>query len=372
MSSDPPAAHPPLPQPLRRARDGRWLGGVCRGVATRWGIPVAQVRALFAVAGALAGIGVLAYVACWLVLPAEAEDEAPSLLGGLVSLALIAAACAGLLTLAFAAGLATLFGFGWAVAATLSVFLAGSLVAWPVVRPTWVLLPLVAAALPAVAVAASGVRIAPQTGVVVAEPRTSADIPASGYRTGLGELLVDLRRFRAAPDERVALRLETGIGRTVVALPRDRCFDLDVTYRSGRAGADAAGDVLSFLDWRWSSFAESQPIVFYGQHQVASRGQWTRASDDPHAPTLAIDFTSVGGELWVRDYPDSTGPLYEPYWPHNVQPPLRPDARRWGWRKEVRRPAVQRRWREWRKQVMRFEQRRAALVAGACATEVRR
>ena len=68
-------ADPPLPQPLRRAREGRWLGGVCQGLANRWQIPVVQVRALFLAAVVLAGFGVLAYVACWLVLPAGEEED---------------------------------------------------------------------------------------------------------------------------------------------------------------------------------------------------------------------------------------------------------------------------------------------------------
>jgi len=361
---------PSLPQPLRRAARGRWLGGVCRGIATRWDVPVVQVRALFAAAAVLGGVGLLAYAACWLVLPADGADDSPALVRGLASLALIAAACAGLLTLAVAAGFATLFGFGWAVAVALGAFLVGTLAAWPVVRPTWVLLPLAAAALPAVAVAASGVRIAPQAGVVVVVPRTPDEIPASGYRTGLGDMLVDLRQLEATPDAVVPLRLDTGIGRTVVALPRDRCFDLDVTYRSGETGVRAARALLARVDWRWQRTVSS--ISLYGMRQPPARGHWTRRSSDPHAPTLRIDFASVDGELWLRDYPSATGPLYEPDWPMAVRRPPSPGQRRWAWRVEVRKPAVQRRWRVWRRQVARFERRRDMLEAGACARESRR
>src|SRR6185436_20782328 len=74
MHADP-STPPPMPQPLRRAASGRWLGGVCRGIATRWGVPVMQVRMLFAVAAVLGGVGALAYVACWLVLPADGADD---------------------------------------------------------------------------------------------------------------------------------------------------------------------------------------------------------------------------------------------------------------------------------------------------------
>lgn len=370
MSDDSSPPRTPLPQPLRRVHDGRWLGGVCGGIAQRWGIPVVQVRALFVVAAVLAGIGVLAYVACWLVLPGEEADDSPSLVRAVASLALLAAACAGLFALAVAAGLATLFGFGWAVVVALGVFLVGTLVAWPVVRPAWVLLPLVAVALPAVAVAASGVRIAAQSGLVVASPQTPQDIPAGGYRTGLGDLLVDLRQLRAQPDEQVALRLDTGIGRTVVALPRDRCFDLDVTYRTGQFGADVARRLLARADWRWHKHGMEAP-VFYGTPWAPRSGRWRRESADPHAPTLQIDFVSVDGELWVRDYPARTGPLYEPDWPVNVRPPLSPGARRWAWRIENRRPEVQRRWRMWRRQLASFKERFAELERGACRSTSR-
>ncbi len=342
-----------LPQPLRRTRDGRWLAGVCSGIAQRWGIPVTQVRALFAVAAVLAGLGALAYVACWLVLPVDDADDSPSLMRALASLALLAAACAGLTMLALAAGLATLFGFGWAVVVALAVFLAGTLVAWPIVRPAWVLLPLAAVALSAVAVAATGVRIAPQSGVVLATPHTPREIPSGGYHTGLGDLLVDLRQLEADPDQEVALRLETGVGRTVVALPRDRCFNLDVRYRTDTPGLN----FVRGLARRWEEGAGGTSVSLYGTRHPGGSGRWLRASNDPRAPIVKIDFTSVDGELWVRDYPASVGPLYDSDWPMSVQPPP---------------PLGPRKSRIWRQQLKRFDRRVAALTAGACARKAHR
>ena len=53
------------------------------------------MRALFVLATVLAGIGVLAYIACWLVLPLDADDgDSPSLVRGMATLALLAAAAA--------------------------------------------------------------------------------------------------------------------------------------------------------------------------------------------------------------------------------------------------------------------------------------
>lgn len=301
----------PLPQPLRRAQEGRWLGGVCRGMANRWATPVGQLRALFAVTALLGGLGLLVYAACWLVLPSDADDDSPTLLRGVASVAMLVAALAGLATLALASAAATLFGFGWAVAVALAAFLAGALALLPAARPAWVLLPLVATALPAVVVAASGVRVEAQAGLVTAAPRTPAEIPRDGYRTGLGDLFVDLRGLEAPRDVTVPLSIETGFGRTVVALPTSRCFDVEVRYGATFGGWQSARELAQNLH-----VVRDPVVVLYGEYQPERQGAWTRRSDDPHAPTLRVDFRTLSGELFLRDYPVGIGPLYQPEWPY--------------------------------------------------------
>jgi phage shock protein PspC (stress-responsive transcriptional regulator) len=356
-SSASPAAPTP---PLRRVRRGRWLAGVCRGLAGRWDLNVVQVRALFVLATVLAGIGVLAYVACWLVLPLDSDDDAsPSLVRGMASLALLAAAGAGLATIAVAAALTTLFGFAWAVAVAGAVFLGAALVASSVIRPAWALVTLAAAIVPAVAVAASGVRISPQAGLVIRTPATRADVPAGGYRTGLGDLLVDLRSFDAPAGSVVTLPIHTGTGATVVALPRDRCFNLDVRYRSSEGWP---------LTRSLSRRADERGVRFYGVSQPLA-GHWLRMSDDPHAPTLRIDYTAVVGTLTVRDYPRPTGPLFDPGWPDYVAPPPSPDTLRWAWRDPARPASSRHQWRLWRQRLVRFQRHMRTLRAGACARE---
>jgi phage shock protein PspC (stress-responsive transcriptional regulator) len=354
-SSTPPE---PVTPPLRRLRKGRWVAGVCRGVAGRWDLNVVQVRALFVLAAALAGIGILAYVACWLVLPLDTDEtDRPSLVRGMASLALLAAAAAGLATIAGAAAVTTLFGFGWTVAVAATVFLVGALVAWPVVRPSWALAALVAGIVPAVAVAASGVRIAPQTGLQTRAPSTPADIPRDGYRTGLGSLLVDLRRLEAPAGSVVAVRIDTGTGGTVVALPHDRCFNLDIRYRTSR------GWPLTSALARRSNKREA---TFYGDRYPLA-GHWRRTSSDPRAPTLRIDYTAVVGTLTIRDYPLSTGPLFHPDWPENTRGPLSPGARRWAWRDPGSSRSVKRRWQRWSKDFAAWKVAKRNLRAGACA-----
>ena len=353
----------PTTPPLRRVREGRWVAGVCRGLAARWDLNVVQVRALFVLASALAGIGVLAYVACWLVLPLDADDgesDSPSLVRGLASLALLTAAGAGLATIAAAAAATTLFGFAWAVLIAAAVFLVAALVAWPVVRPAWALAALAAALVPAVAVAASGVRIAPQSGLETSTPRTVADIPRSGYRMGLGDLLVDLRRLDAPAGSVVPLRIDTGTGATVVALPLDRCFNLDVRYRTSEGWA-----VTRHLSRRDH---QKRGATFYGEGYPLN-GRWQRTSTDPRAPTLKIDYTAVVGTLTVRDYPRTTGPLHQPWWPANLVSPASPGVRRWAWRDPTSSRSVKRRWERWEKDAARFEARKRKLQAGACAPQ---
>lgn len=308
-------SHPgALPQPLRRAHDGRWLGGVCRGMANRWSTPVAQLRALFVVAALFGGLGLLAYAACWLVLPTDADDDSPSLLRGLASVALLVAALAGLATLAAVAAAATLFGFGWAIAVALAAFLLGALLLLPSVGPAWVLPPLLAAALPAVVVAASGVRVLPQAGLVTERPQTVAQIPADGYRAGLGDLFVDLRELRAAPGEVVPLQLETGFGRTVVALPRDRCFEVEVRYEAGVGGWESIRSVAASVRWRSPVRSRPSVVLFDDSTRLGGSGAWRREVARTHVPIVRIDYRTVGGDLWVRDYPRGVGPLADPWW----------------------------------------------------------
>jgi phage shock protein C len=58
---------------LVRPLQGRWLAGVAAGFADYFGLDVALVRAIFAVATALALLGVLVYLAAWLLVPEEGE-----------------------------------------------------------------------------------------------------------------------------------------------------------------------------------------------------------------------------------------------------------------------------------------------------------
>jgi phage shock protein PspC (stress-responsive transcriptional regulator) len=54
-----------------RAREGRFVAGVCRGLSGRFGIPVAAVRLVFLLSILFGGWGILVYVALWIAMPLD-------------------------------------------------------------------------------------------------------------------------------------------------------------------------------------------------------------------------------------------------------------------------------------------------------------
>ena len=60
-----------------RARDGRMIAGVCRGLARRYGLAVAAVRLAFVLSLLLGGWGLVAYATLWIVMPLEPALPAP-------------------------------------------------------------------------------------------------------------------------------------------------------------------------------------------------------------------------------------------------------------------------------------------------------
>jgi phage shock protein PspC (stress-responsive transcriptional regulator) len=56
---------------LVRPRRGRWIAGVCAGIADRFGWSRGVVRLLFVVSVVLPGPQVLAYVLLWILIPSE-------------------------------------------------------------------------------------------------------------------------------------------------------------------------------------------------------------------------------------------------------------------------------------------------------------
>ena len=54
---------------LVRPRRGRWIAGVCAGLADRFGLSRTVVRALFVLSVILPGPQFVVYIALWLLIP---------------------------------------------------------------------------------------------------------------------------------------------------------------------------------------------------------------------------------------------------------------------------------------------------------------
>lgn len=59
------------PQRLTRSAEDKWIGGVCGGLAQRFGLDSNVIRALFVISVLLPGPQVLLYLLLWLIIPAE-------------------------------------------------------------------------------------------------------------------------------------------------------------------------------------------------------------------------------------------------------------------------------------------------------------
>jgi phage shock protein PspC (stress-responsive transcriptional regulator) len=61
---------------LSRPHDGRILGGVCAGLARRFGVSPWTVRLLFLLSCLLPGPQFIAYLVMWIVIPGERRAQA--------------------------------------------------------------------------------------------------------------------------------------------------------------------------------------------------------------------------------------------------------------------------------------------------------
>jgi phage shock protein C len=59
---------------IYRSKKGQLVAGVCAGLAEHFGIDANLVRLAFAVFTIFFGMGVLIYLAAWVILPEDGED----------------------------------------------------------------------------------------------------------------------------------------------------------------------------------------------------------------------------------------------------------------------------------------------------------
>jgi phage shock protein C len=64
-----PYIYPPRPTPITRSREYRAIGGVCAGLAIYYGWDISVVRIITLVLAFSTGLGFIAYLVAWMVIP---------------------------------------------------------------------------------------------------------------------------------------------------------------------------------------------------------------------------------------------------------------------------------------------------------------
>ena len=307
--------------PISRARTGRWLGGVCAGLTPFRGLGVGWMRVGFVLLALLGGLGIGLYLACWLIIPSKDVDGDHGGTSGVVEVAQACGVGVGLVVLSALAAAATLFGFGWVVLVIAVAVLAVVLLLRSRFGPAWALLPVAALTLPAVAVATSGLRLTPRVSAATHAPATTAALSSTVYKSGLGSMLIDLRRTSFPAGGVVPLRIDAGVKRTIVALPATECVRVDVHYHVNTFLAGLGALMTGRATRPYSD------VTVFGRLYTSRVGDVIDHRAGPY-PVLRIDFSSQGGSLYVRDYPDNVDPTVFPDWPGYISSPEpRPDLR---------------------------------------------
>jgi phage shock protein PspC (stress-responsive transcriptional regulator) len=285
-TTEQPTTEQPGPRRLYRSRRDRMIAGVCGGIAEYFGIDPVLVRVGAVALTFLGGAGLFLYVAALLLVPREAEGGGPgeppsravAIAGVIVLVIAVGAAIpfhwgwwgghwlvplglvavVGLLVWRAASGerpegdaravlramglgvalivlcLILALGAAWAAAAGGDGVVAGIVIAAGLAlvggaflgpRMRWLILPAMAIALPAGAVAASDLSVKGGYGERTYRP-AAADAVRDSYRVGAGKLVVDLRHAHLQPgDHRIKLRV--GVGEAQLVVPRDVCVSTD-------------------------------------------------------------------------------------------------------------------------------------------------
>jgi len=65
---------PPASKRLERKFTGRWVAGVCAGLAAYTGVDATLIRLIFVVLTLFGGVGAIAYVIGWALIPEEGDS----------------------------------------------------------------------------------------------------------------------------------------------------------------------------------------------------------------------------------------------------------------------------------------------------------
>lgn len=245
-------------------------------------------------------------------------------------------------------------------------------------------------------------------------PRSPSDVGGKTFRRGVGAVLVDLRKFNAPVGSTTRIAAQADAGRLVVALPRDRCFHLDVrfeveplsdpaeaaltagrTFTRGQGGNFGSYSALGLtsLASQADSLRAERAALRAGEGKVlpydllafnrnaTEAGRYRRAAiGQPSAPTLRLDLRS-SQQIVIRDYPPNVGPLLDDQamrgysqqvagmlWPQGVEAPFAPVEKSWAGRSVVRTPTNRARWIRWEREIVAWAKKQARRAAGPCAS----
>jgi phage shock protein PspC (stress-responsive transcriptional regulator) len=301
---DPPG---PAPRRLTRSSSDQVLGGVAGGLGRYFDIDPIIFRIGFVVLTLAGGAGFIAYVAAWLLVPADpvpGETPAggprlltylgaailvvaallslghgifsagPPLVGlGLIALLAVAlwraaedrggdgravlrraAIGLGLIVVAGITFVAAAFGTaagGGAVIAGLIIALGGGLALTAFTGGMrWLAVPALLLAVPLGFVAASGADVKGGSGERDYHPTSVAELQR-GYHLGVGDLRVDLRGMDL-PSGRTPLKVDLGIGSVRVFVPEDVCVASDMRVGVGYSRVLDRDNGGFDVDWRHS------------------------------------------------------------------------------------------------------------------------
>jgi phage shock protein PspC (stress-responsive transcriptional regulator) len=212
---------------LTRAKDDRWLGGVCVGLGRYFDLTPAIYRIAFVALAFAGGTGILLYAAAWLVIPEEGAADSIA-----------------------AAELRKhrdhpkrLLGF--AVLGAIGLAVLSSIHLWPSPGNLWVLAALVIAAVAwwrgrvlagivvgVLVVLVAGVLLAVRVPVFAGIGSRSYETVHSKYTLGIGDLRLNLADARLSKGQ-TFVKADLGIGNLRVVVPRNASVDVDARVQAG-------------------------------------------------------------------------------------------------------------------------------------------
>lgn len=240
IGPSPPPSVDPNRRRFLRSKDDRVIAGVAGGLGNYFDIDPIIIRIAFAVSVLFGGLGVVAYLAVAIFVPADDGTGAPIERGrgreigralGIVAIAVIV--MAGFGALVGAAAFVTGLGFGLPVAVV--VVIIGIALAALSFRggARWLLVPALALSIGVGVAAAADLDLKGGIGERDYRPQSVSAIPDDGYELGIGRLAVDLRGIDWSPKQVIDLDVRVGAGQTVVAVPSDVCVVADAHIGAG-------------------------------------------------------------------------------------------------------------------------------------------